>query len=103
MAKAVSINKDLLVKVHRVLHEAGRPDLAAQLMRQVGLIQAEHTENLLCPVHAAKFRGGQRRQVYRHVAKGHLGVFRICCRSFVSKQQLKDLPKVGHQPRKVRV
>jgi len=102
MPKAVSIDKTLLKQIHRVLHEAKRPDLALRLMKEVALIRAEHVENLLCPVHAAKLRGGSRRKIYDHAYRGNLSVYKICCRSFVSRQQLKDLPYYGHRKSEVR-
>ena len=97
--KAAHIDQKLLMQVHQVLHEAGRVDLANRLLSAVSLVQLEHTENLICPVHAAKLRCCSRPKIYTHAARGNLRIFRVCCRSFVSRQELQDLPKVGHKPR----
>jgi len=97
--KAISIDQKLLKEIHQALHKSGRVDLATRLLKRIELLQAEHVEHLLCPVHAAKLRGGAREKIYEHAARGRLRVYKICCRSFVSRKQLKDLPYYGHRPR----
>jgi hypothetical protein len=101
--RSISLDQKLLERVHTALHQAGEVDLANKLMDQVTLLQAEHIEMLMCPVHAARYRRTSRQNIYDHARHGHLRVYTVCCRSFVSRRQLKVLPVVGHRPRKLKV
>jgi hypothetical protein len=94
--KAISIDYKLLTQIHRALHEAGKINLATRLVDQIRLLQIEHVENLVCVKHAAKLRRNDRTTIRYHVAHGNLRCYNVCCRYFVSRKQVKELPQ-GYQ------